>query len=103
MIFDFLKKQKKPDSMKKLTQVMIMNLNISEEQKSLYLQAIDILNEKEIAELYKNWSNYIKNLELKEIDDIRKSSFTEINWLRKKEALEKKKDINTFNFLFNNI
>ncbi len=103
MIFDFLKKQKKPDSMKKLTQVMIMNLNISEEQKSLYLQAIDILNEKEITELYKNWSNYIKNLELKEIEDIRKSSFTEINWLRKKEALEKKKDINTFNFLFNNI
>jgi len=103
MIFDFLKKQKKIDSMKKLTQIMIMNLNISEEQKSLYLQAIDILDEKEISELYKNWSNYIKNLELKEIEDIRKSSFTEINWLKKKEALEKKKDINTFNFLFNNI
>jgi len=103
MIFDFLKKQKKDDSKRKLTKVMILNLNIPEEQKSLYVQAIDILDEDEISELYENWSNYIKNLEIKEIEDIKKQSFAEIDWLRKKEALEKKKDINSFNFLFNNI
>jgi hypothetical protein len=79
MIFDFLKKQKKQDSKRKLTKVMILNLNIPEEQKSLYIQAIDILNEEEIAELYENWSNYIKNLEIKEIEEIKKQSFSTID------------------------
>ena len=79
MIFDFLKKQKKDDSKRKLTKVMILNLNIPEEQKSLYIQAIDILNDKEIAELYENWSNYIKNLEIKEIEEIKKQSFSTID------------------------
>ncbi len=103
MIFDFLKKQKNINSKKELTKVMILNLNINEEQKSLYIQAIDILDDSEIEQLYRNWSNYVNNLELKEIDEIRKNSFIEINWLRKKEAREKKKEINSFNFLFNNI
>jgi hypothetical protein len=79
MIFDFLKKQKKDDSKRKLTKVMILNLNIPEEQKSLYFQAIDILDENEISELYENWSNYIKNLEIKEIEEIRKQSFSSID------------------------
>jgi len=103
MIFDFLKKQKKIDSKRKLTKVMLLNLNIPEEEKALYIQAIDILDDKEIDELYEKWSNYIKNLEIKEIEDIRKQSFIEIDWLRKKEAKEKQKEINAFNFLFNNI
>ncbi len=103
MIFDFLKKQTNINSKKELTKVMILNLNINEEQKSLYIQAIDILDDSEIEQLYRNWSNYVNNLELKEIDEIRKNSFIEINWLRKKEAREKKKEINSFNFLFNNI
>jgi hypothetical protein len=79
MIFDFLKKQKKDDSKRKLTKVMILNLNIPEEQKSLYLQAIDILNEEEISELYEKWSNYVKHLEIKEIEEIRNQSFSTID------------------------
>jgi hypothetical protein len=45
MIFEYLKKQRDFKQKKKLTQIMIMNLNIPEEQKSLYIQAMEILNE----------------------------------------------------------
>ncbi len=103
MIFDFLKKQKKAKQQKKLTQIMILNLDISDEQKKLYLEALDVLSDDEISELYKNWTNFVNKLEIKEIEDIQKWNFASIAWLRKKEAKEKKKEINTFNFLFNNI
>jgi hypothetical protein len=45
MIFEFLKKQKKAKEKLKLTQIAIINLQIPEEQKALYLQALEILNE----------------------------------------------------------
>jgi hypothetical protein len=45
MIFEFLKKQKKSNEKLKLTQMMLMNLQIPEDQKSLYVQALDILDE----------------------------------------------------------
>jgi hypothetical protein len=45
MIFEFLKKQNKYKEKKKLTQIMIINLQIPEDQKALYIQALDILDE----------------------------------------------------------
>ena len=45
MIFEFLKKQKKFSEKYKLTQIMLMNLQIPDDQKSLYIQAMDILDE----------------------------------------------------------
>ena len=72
MIFDFLKKQKKAKQQKKLTQIMILNLDISDEQKKLYLEALDVLSDDEISELYKNWTNFVNKLEIKEIEDIQK-------------------------------
>jgi len=45
MIFEYLKKQRKIKEKIKLTKLMIFNLEIPEDQKSLYLQALDILDE----------------------------------------------------------
>jgi len=45
MIFEYLKKQKKIKEKIKLTKIMIFNLQIPEDQKSLYIQALDILDE----------------------------------------------------------
>jgi hypothetical protein len=45
MLFDFLKRQKRIDKKKQLTQVTIMNLQIPDDQKALYIQALDILDE----------------------------------------------------------
>ena len=45
MIFDFLKKQKKKKEKLKLTQIAFLNLQIPEEQKALYIQALDVLDD----------------------------------------------------------
>lgn len=103
MIFEFLRKQKKPNDKIKLTQIMLMNLQIPEDQKSLYLQALDILDEEWIDRIYESLTHFVKDIEISEIADIQKNNFSNINWMKKKEAEEKKKEINSFSFLINNL
>jgi hypothetical protein len=42
-------------------------------------------------------------MELKEINQIEKNNFVNIDWMTIKEANSKKRQINSFNFLLNNI
>jgi hypothetical protein len=42
-------------------------------------------------------------MELKEISEIEKNNFVSIWWMTIKEAHSKKREINSFNFLLNNI
>jgi hypothetical protein len=103
MIFDFLKKQKEFEKKKKLTQVMIMSLEIPNAQKSIYLQALEIVDKKHIDIIYNDLIKFVEKYELKELEDISKSNFVNIAWMQKKEANAKIKEINAFNFLINNI
>ncbi len=103
MIFEYLKKQKKIKEKIKLTKIMIFNLEIPEDQKSLYIQALDILDESWIDRIYNSLVIFIKDIEIKELDQIQKTNFSIISWMRKKEAEERKKEINSFSFLINNI
>jgi hypothetical protein len=43
MLFTFLQKQKDLSKQKKLIKTMVQALNVSDDQKKLYLDAIDIL------------------------------------------------------------
>ena len=45
MIFNFLKKRKKTTEKIELIKIMFVNLKIPESQKSLYIQALDVLDE----------------------------------------------------------
>lgn len=103
MLFDFLKKRKRIEDKIKLINIMFVNLKIPESQKSLYLQALDILDEDWVNRIYEELSNFIKNVELKNLEDIQKNNFSVINWLRFKEAEEKKEELNSFNFLINKL
>ncbi len=103
MIFEFLKRKKRMDDKIKLINIMFINLKIPEWQKSLYIQALDILDENWIDKIYNELSNFIKNLELKELEDVQKSNFSIINWLKIKEAEEKKEELNSFSFLINKL
>jgi len=103
MIFDFLKKQNKLSEKIKLTKIMFLNLQIPEEQKSLYIQALDILDEEGVDRIYNSLTTFVKDIEIKELSDINKQNFSVITWLKKKEAEEKKKEINSFSFLINNL
>jgi hypothetical protein len=48
-------------------------------------------------------SNFTKQIELEEIDNIWKKNFSQVAWMRKKEANEKQKELNSFTFLINNL
>jgi len=78
MIFDFLKKQTEFEKKKKLTQIMIMSLEIPEVQKSIYLQALDIVDDKYIDNIYNDLTRFVEKYEIKELDDISKSNFINI-------------------------
>lgn len=103
MFFNFLKKQKKFEKKMKLSKIMILNLQIPDEQKSLYIQALDIIDEQWVERIYNSLTEFVEKIEIKEIEDIRKTSFSVINGMKKKEAEEKKKEINSFSFLINNL
>ena len=103
MIFNFLKKRKKTVEKIELIKIMFVNLKIPESQKSLYIQALDVLDESWIDRIYNELSDFTNNLELKNLEDIQKNNFSVINSLRLKEAEEKKEELNSFNFLINKL
>lgn len=103
MIGNFLKRYWETSKKRKVVLTIIQNLNINEKQKELYLNSLDILDEAGLEKLYKSLTAFVENIELKEIEDIKKENFSSIAGLRKKEALEKQKEINSFWFLLNNL
>jgi hypothetical protein len=78
MIFDFLRKQTKFEKKKKLTQIMIMSLEIPEAQKSIYMQALEIVEDKHIDNIYNDLIKFVEKYEIKELEDISKSNFVSI-------------------------
>lgn len=103
MVFNFLRKQKEIYKKRKIIKIMVISLNIPEIQKELYLEAIEILSIEWLEELYITLSNFVKQLENEELDIINKQNISQVAWMRKKEAIEKQKEINSFSFLINNL
>lgn len=103
MISKFLKKQKNLQKKRKLIKTMIFSLRIPEGQKKLYLESLDILDMNALNDLYNNLTRFIENIELREIEEINKENFSNIIWMRKKEAEDRKKELNAFSFLLSNI
>ncbi|NUJ97463.1 hypothetical protein HGA92_01595 [Candidatus Gracilibacteria bacterium] len=103
MLFDFLKKQSRKESKIRILKTMIFSLQVGDDIKELYIQSLDILDDQNIDKLFQDITYFTEKIELKEIEDIQKNSFATVNNMTKKEAEEKKKDINTFSFLLNNL
>jgi len=103
MLFKFLNKQKEFEEKKKVSKILINTLNIPERQKKLFLESLEILNEKWMNKMYNEISEFIKQIELKELEDISKTNFTNIAWMQKKEAKQKKEELNAFSILLNNV
>lgn len=103
MLFKFLKKQKEFKSRKKVVSVLIKNLKLPEKQKTLYLEALEVIDENGLSRLYKTVVDFATEIEEESFKQIRKDNFSFIDWMNKKEAEEKQKEINTFNFLINNL
>lgn len=103
MIFEYLKKQKEINKKKQIIKIMIVSLNIPEKQKELYLESISILNKSWLERLFDTLSNFTKEIENNKLNNISNSNFSNIAWMKKKEANEKEKELNSFSFLINNL
>ena len=103
MIFDFLKKQKWSEKKIELIKIMVTSVNIPEKNKFLYIEALNILDKNWLDNLFNDLIKFTEIYELKELDKINKENFSYVAWMKKKEALEKQKEINAFSFLINNI
>lgn len=103
MILNIFKKYSEKNKKIELIKTIIENLNINEKQKNLYLETLDFLDDVWLEKLYKSLENFIWQIEQKEFESISKDNFWNIAWLRKKEAIEKQKELNSFWFLLNNL
>lgn len=103
MIFDFLKKQSEISKKKELIVIMIQSINVPEQQKDLYLESLDVLDEQWIHSLYNDVSHFVENIEMKELEEIKKENFSNISGMRKKELEEQKKEMNSFSFILHNL
>ena len=104
MLINFLKKQSNSKKDKKiLLERMIWRLNINNDQKELYINSLDIIDEKSLDNLYKSITNFMENSKLEDIKKASQNNFSSISGMRKKEAIEKQKDINSFSFLLSNV
>lgn len=103
MLLNIFKKYSEINKKKKIIITIIQNLNINEKQKNLYLDSLWFLDEISLDKLYKSLEIFLTEIERKQIENIWKENFTKIAWMRKKEAVEKQKEINSFWFLLNNL
>ena len=103
MILNIFRKYTEINKRKKIIITIIEDLNINEKQKQLYLDSLDYLDEVWLEKLYKGLEMFMDQVEKKEFEDISNNNFSNIAWLRKKEAIEKQKELNSFWFLLNNL
>lgn len=103
MLSGFLKKQQDSAKQKKLIQTMIKSLNIHAETKEMYIAALDVIEKKELDELFNKLTIFVEKIEMKELKQMKEESFTTISGMRKKEAQEKMEEMNNLSFLFHNI
>lgn len=101
MLFNIFKKQRKKDTKVYLLKTLISWLDIDQKQKDLYLDSLGVLQETELDRLYIEITKFIEDVEIKKIEKIKKDNFS--SPARKKELEEKKKEINSVNFLLNNL
>jgi hypothetical protein len=100
MIQKYLQKQKKLDKKIKILSGIIKSLNISKEDKELYLKSLDALDENSFNVLYNSFVNFTEELDKKDSEKILKSDFEDYS-LKNSNKTEKKQ--NTFSLLLNNI
>ncbi len=103
MIFDFFRKQKEFEKKKKTTCFLINSLNVPDNQKKLFLEALNMLDKDWLDIMYEELTQFIKKIEMNRLEDISKNNYINVAWMQKKEAIQKQKDINAFSFLINNI
>lgn len=103
MILNIFKKYTDRSKRIKIVKTIIENLNINERQKNLYLDSLEFLDEDWLDKLYKSLEKFMGEVEKEQSSNNKNDNLVKMEWLRKKEAIEKQKEINSFWFLLNNL
>ncbi len=101
MIKKFLTKQKDLEKKRKILKEIIKSLNISKNDKELYLEALDVLDEKSFNTLYVSFVNFSNKLEKEDNNKIIENNFSSFDLNKQKDIENKEK--NSFSLLLNNI
>ncbi len=103
MLFSFLHKQQNLQNQKEITKKIIQALRISPEQKTLYIEALQVTSEEDLKKLYKNIENFVETVELKNLESLQKNTKYQVKGMKKREAQEHIEEMNNASFLIHNL
>ncbi|EKE26759.1 MAG: hypothetical protein ACD_4C00158G0002 [uncultured bacterium (gcode 4)] len=102
-LWTFYKKYKEREYRIVLVKDLIKGLDIDDSQKQLYIESLEVLDEESLDRFYKKLTSVIDIIE----EDINKQQFIKTkeiaNLSKNQEQIDKIQEINSFNFLLDNI
>jgi hypothetical protein len=98
-----LRKYTKQSYRKELLEKMIQGLSIDATQKNLFLDSLDLLDEKALESLYIKITKFVEMVEDEKLQKRWSSNQKKYTEIEELENLEKKKTQNSFNILLDSI
>ncbi|MCK9272819.1 hypothetical protein M0P65_04710 [Candidatus Gracilibacteria bacterium] len=86
-----------------LVKDLILSLNIDSRQKNLYIESLNILDNESLDRFYNKLTGVIDIIEENENNLSFSKTIENNNSIKKQEQIQKKEEINSFNFLLDNI
>lgn len=102
-IWNIFKKYKEKEYRLILVKDLILSLNIDSRQKNLYIESLNILDDESLDRFYKKLTWVIDIIEENENNLSFSKELETINYIKKQEQIQKKEEINSYNFLLDNI
>ena len=102
-IWNIFKKYKEKEYRLILVKDLILSLNIDSRQKNLYLESLNILDDESLDRFYKKLTWVIDIIEENENNLSFSKELETSNFIKKQEQIQKKEEINSYNFLLDNI
>lgn len=102
-IWNIFKKYKEKEYRLILVKDLILSLNIDSRQKNLYIESLNILDDESLDRFYKKLTWVIDIIEENENNLSFSKELETTNYIKKQEQIQKKEEINSYNFLLDNI
>jgi hypothetical protein len=102
-IWNIFKKYKEREYRLILVKDLILSLNIDSRQKNLYIESLNILDNESLDRFYNKLTWVIDIIEENENNLSFSKTIENNNSIKKQEQIQKKEEINSFNFLLDNI
>jgi len=102
-IWNIFKEYKEREYRLILVKDLILSLNIDSRQKNLYIESLNILDNESLDRFYNKLTWVIDIIEENENNLSFSKTIENNNSIKKQEQIQKKEEINSFNFLLDNI